>query len=254
MEDNVERKEVPKAENAIFGERLKKLRLAKGYKSRKKFAVALNGEGFDDINSIYRWEMGLRAPSFPTLKKIAALLGTSVSYLIGEIDYAGPLTPSAIEANRKKEDIISDVVPNAAAVNIPIVGERNFKKSEDGKIELSIDSYFPIAEEFIEPYVKEYGLEKLRILIMNGDAMQPRFKDGDYLLYVECPTAYEPDVVVAVYKSKVVVRGYFCGKEGIVLKSLNGEYQDIKTDASDLSIQGIVKARIPFLIKDDGFY
>lgn len=96
-------------------------RITSGYKSRKDFAVALNGKGFEDINSIYRWEAGLRAPSFPTLKKIAALLGTSVSYLIGEIDYAGRLTPSAIEANRKKEDIISDVATNAAAISIPIV-------------------------------------------------------------------------------------------------------------------------------------
>lgn len=255
MEAKARKKEERRPENEVFASRVKKLRLAKGFKSRRALSEALNGKDFDDINSVYRWEAGIRVPPFPVLRKIAALLETSVSYLVGEIDYPGPLTPSAIEEARIKTDSVSDAVKRVPVVDIPIVGEKDFIKSEDGKVELSVGSYFPIAEEFVEPFAKEDGLENLRILVMNGDAMFPRFKDGDYLLFVQTERAYEADVVVAVYKSKVVVRGYFCGKDEIVLKSLNGQYYpDIKADASDLFIQGIVKARIPFPVRDNGFY
>lgn len=254
MEGKKDRKEIRKPENDIFAERLKKLRLEKGYKTRQEFATALTGDDEADINSIYRWEHSQRAPSFPTLKKIAAVLGTSVSYLVGEIDYPGPLTPSAVEANRATKNSNNDVAIKSEAIDIPVKSEY-VPKSDNESVSLSTDSYFPIARDFVAPYVKEDGVGNLRIFIMNGDSMLPRFKDGDYLLYTETAIAYEPDVVVAVYKSKVVVRGYFREKDGsITLKPLNGEYQDIKTDASDLHIQGIVKARIPFPVRDNGFY
>ncbi|MCD8164166.1 MAG: hypothetical protein LUE09_12310 [Synergistaceae bacterium] len=65
--------------------------------------------------------------------KLARLLNTSVSYLVGEIDYSGPLGHFDQERDKNKKGE-SDVI------RIPMVGDA---MTPDGKM-LAIESYFHI--------------------------------------------------------------------------------------------------------------
>jgi transcriptional regulator with XRE-family HTH domain len=88
--------------NKIFSERIKDLRLRKGW-VQADLALAV---GFSQ-GAVGNWELGINKPSPPTLKKIAFALGTSMPYLLGETDNPAPdiySNPSEVRPSRAKEE------------------------------------------------------------------------------------------------------------------------------------------------------
>jgi transcriptional regulator with XRE-family HTH domain len=88
--------------NKIFSERIKDLRLRKGW-VQADLALAV---GFSQ-GAVGNWELGINRPAPPTLKKIAFALGTSMPYLLGETDDPGPdiySNPSEVRPSRAKEE------------------------------------------------------------------------------------------------------------------------------------------------------
>lgn len=73
---------------------LKNARRAKGEMSQRTLAKLM---GITEV-SISRWERGEANPSWESLRKAAAILGTTTSYLVGDTDdpqpSAPPVTPS----------------------------------------------------------------------------------------------------------------------------------------------------------------
>ena len=217
-------------------ERIKSLMLKAGFKSYDKLAEALEVKQ----NTVYRWVAGDREPSIEKLKEMARLFKTSVSYLIEEVDYSGPFS-----------DISQNVKDNALTY-LPVVGS---SLSKDGK-RLSIASYIPLPNDFIKDFAGKSGSSK--VIKMSGDAMSPRYKDGDYLLYEETVDALSGDNIVAVYNKRTCVRGYFEEANGVVnLKAANSAYEDLivlEKEKDSLLIQGVVKALIALPVRDGGFY
>ncbi|MCD7951374.1 MAG: helix-turn-helix domain-containing protein [Synergistaceae bacterium] len=111
------------------GKRLKALRESAGFTSKEDFAKKIGVA----LNTLYRWESGTREPDSETMLKLARLLNTSVSYLVGEIDYSGPLGHFDQERDNINKKGESDVI------RIPMVGDA---MTPDGKM-LAIESYFP---------------------------------------------------------------------------------------------------------------
>ena len=95
----------------MIGQRIKDLRNKKEWTRQDladKLGVSLNG--------IYRWENSERGVSEENLAKIAKVLETSSSYLMGEIDYPGTL--ATFDQDFMTYDRISDM----GIIQIPIVG------------------------------------------------------------------------------------------------------------------------------------
>ena len=66
----------------IFGERLKELRLEKGY-TQNQIAKILNVSG----NTIYAWENDKQEPSMHTLLNLREIFNVSLDYLFGKSDF-----------------------------------------------------------------------------------------------------------------------------------------------------------------------
>lgn len=69
----------------IFGERLRRLREKKDITSND-LCFKLNVAS----GTVSRWETGKREPDLETIRRVADILGTSVAYLMGEIDDPSP--------------------------------------------------------------------------------------------------------------------------------------------------------------------
>lgn len=237
-----------KEDNIVFAQRLHALRVAEGFSSRPALAKAIGVEP----NSVYRWESGERAPTYSALKTLANVLKTSASYLIGEIDYPGSLTTVSKEPER--EDDILALAPNVA-VNVMVVGG-GVIEYESMKI-LTTAGYYPLAKEMLTPFLEEDGIARLRLFKIRGDAMLPRFKDGDYALFKQSFTANDGDNVIVVYKGKPLLRGYCSdGVGGKRLMPSNPAFQPIPIakESPDVFIQGTVRACIQLPSRDGGFY
>lgn len=82
-----------------LAERLRKMREARGLTQRelaKAIGVSRQAIGF--------YESGEREPDLETVQKLAQVLGTSISYLVGETDDPSPLPRSGVAAHREGVD------------------------------------------------------------------------------------------------------------------------------------------------------
>lgn len=110
-----------------FAKRLKKLREAKGFNSQKDLAKAVGVSR----QAVGMWEIGEREPDYATLQKLAHVLGTSMSYLLGETDDPRPpAKASAAAPNREAGVKDGDPIPPDLQLNIERAMLRVLKKWE----------------------------------------------------------------------------------------------------------------------------
>lgn len=223
------------------GERLKALR-----ESKKLTREELGSMVGASSSAVWRWENNDRNASDDKMLEIAKALGASVSYLLGEVDFSGSLT------NYNEDSFAIERRSDFDSVYIPVVGSDRLK-TEDSEV-LKISSYMPLPKFLI----KDISLEEsqdLRIIKMIGDSMEPRYNDGDCIIYKQTMTGSDGDNVVAIYKSKACVRWLIIKDNIKALRSLNKNYPDITGSETDpIYIQGKVLSVIPHLKKDGGFY
>jgi transcriptional regulator with XRE-family HTH domain len=110
-------------EKSRLGERLEKVRLARGMTK-----LALSNAVLVSDDSIARWENGKREPSAGMLCALAKILDTSVAYLIGETD------DPVIESSSARSKVIS------FSENESVVENVNMGKMDNAKVDTTITS------------------------------------------------------------------------------------------------------------------
>lgn len=167
-------------------EKLKKLTKEKGMSIRKLESAAGLGAG-----TITRWKTS--NPSHENLRKVADVLGCSVSYLTGEAD-------------------------QNKGTRIPVLGTVPCGIPFDAIEFLDADDW----EELPEDMSSQGSFFGLRV---SGNSMEPRIQEGDILI-VRCQdSADSGDIVVArINGEEACCKRYVRHESGIVLQSFNPTY------------------------------
>lgn len=245
------------------------------------------------INTISRWENGQFSPDDETKLKLAQILNTSASFLLGETNNMNPLEENDLDsklgdcAKENPETIVSrfaDVtdlsmwdIHNAATEILkkddPKGYEEEFKNISDNFISVPVvepiacagtgNAYVEIQFDVIEErYINKNEIighswhnDGFKIIKIEGDSMEPRFFTGDMVLLSE-EEARSGDIIVACWDYRFYLRGFFVEDSTIKLRAINKKYQDIQIDLEDerFSIVGKVIAVVPPLKKIGGYW
>lgn len=233
-----------------FGERIKDI--------RKK--LKLTQEALSEAINVSRvtvsaWETGDNVPSMDKLYSLAAALNTTVAYLMGETD-----DPCAKSQQPADPDAISPSSVHEAAeqyIFVPILEMRSCAGMGNGYADIQWDAkgQYPIRKSDVIGYTWQGGA--LKIIGIDGSSMEPKFHDGDNVLFTtNLEMLRSGDIVVVVWDGRIYIRGYFNDEEGLTLKPMNPIVPDLHINKGDerLTIVGKVIARVPRLEKELGFY
>lgn len=178
--------------NYLFSQQIKMLR-----KNKKISQSQLAKELKVTQQAVGKWETGKSTPDSATLKTIAEYFSTSVDFLLG--------VEKTFEAS----------LPAASSFAIPIIGTVRA-------------GYNALA------YNDDYGFEYSNIkdpenyfyLIVKGDSMEPRIKDGDLALVRKQSTLNDGDLGVVVYGENEGTLKRFVKKGNmIILQPFNPAYE-----------------------------
>lgn len=177
----------------MFSQQIKSLR-----KERKLSQSRLARDLEVTQQAVGKWETGKSTPDSDTLRKIAEYFGTSVDFLLG--------------IERKISNAVPSFGPDHA---IPIIGTVKA-------------GYNALA--FNDDYGMEYANvrdpENYFYLIVKGDSMEPRIKDGDLALVHKQSTLNDGDLGVIVYGDNEGTLKRFVKKgDMVILQPFNPEYE-----------------------------
>lgn len=193
--------------------------------------------------------------SAKTAEKIAPYLGVSELYLRARSNT--PTTSSApitSDPTTEKEPPLS---VGEEPVWIPVVEPHVCAGGGNGYMEIDWEPVgrFPFAPADLLGVSWHSGT--LRIIRVDGNSMEPRYRDGDMILFSEeCVSS--GDVIVALWDSRLFLRGYIEDKknETCRLKALNPDYADIVIDPDDERFLplGKVVGKVNRIEPDRGFW
>lgn len=259
---------------STMGERIKLVREKKGLK-QEKLGELIGAHAV----TVSRWERGINQPNSDALKRIAHVLETSVAYLTGETDdpkrYATilgdgpeaggnkrPLSPAAFTSLlplREGTLLGRSTLPEANAREAPVAwvavvsphvkaccGKGN-AYAEDVTWE-EIGQY-PVPFYMVNGYAWQAGKNGVRVIAVEGDSMEPRIHDGDWVLFADTRLS-NGDIGLVKYEGRLMVRGVlFDGADKVLLRALNKDYEEILVDLTDESVEfgilGKVLLRLP---------
>lgn len=187
----------------LFSQQIKKLRKEHGL-SQSRLAKELRVTQ----QAVGKWETGKSTPDSDTLRIIAEYFKTSVDFLLG----------------------VDRLVENAVAYSdsdfaVPIIGTVKA-------------GYNALA------YNDDYGVEFANVrdpenyfyLIVKGDSMEPRIKDGDLALVHKQNTLNDGDLGVIVYGDNEGTLKKFVKRDNmIILQPFNPEYESKVITGEDLN-------------------
>ncbi len=158
--------------------------------------------------AVGKWETGKSTPDTDTLRKIAEYFKTSVDFLLG----------------------VDKLVENAMAMSggdyaIPIIGT-----VRAGYNALAYN------EDFGVEYANVRNPEEYFFLIVKGDSMEPRIKDGDLALVHKQNTLNDGDLGVIVYGDNEGTLKRFVKKGNtVILQPFNPEYEALVLAGEELN-------------------
>ncbi len=109
---------------------------------------------------------------------------------------------------------------------------------------------FGIADDFSEGYLsldEKYlaNRESTFFLRASGDSMQPKIFDNDILIVDRSVTLESGQIAAFYLNGNAICKIFYKGREGVILKSLNPKYHDIKLSSDDdLQLFGVVVASV----------
>ena len=193
----------------MFGQQIKSLR--KEYKmSQAELAKQLKVTQ----QAIGKWETGKSTPDTDTLKRLAEIFKTSVDFLLGV--ESAPAVSSSFPFEVEYED---------EGFGIPVIGTVRA-------------GYNALA------YNDDYGYEYENVrnpdeyfyLIVRGDSMEPRIKDGDLALVHKQPTLNDGDLGVIVYgDNEGTLKKFSRRGNTIILSPFNPDYEPKIISGEDLN-------------------
>lgn len=187
----------------MFGQQIKKLR-----KDNKMSQAELAKQLKVTQQAIGKWETGKSTPDSETLRKIAEFFKTSVDFLLG--------------VDKLVENAVAAVGGDFA---IPIIGT-----VKAGYNALAYNDDYGVE------YANVRNPEEYFYLIVKGDSMEPRIKDGDLALVHKQHTLNDGDLGVIVYGDNEGTLKRFVKKGNtIILQPFNPEYEAKVITGEDLN-------------------
>lgn len=179
-----------------FPERLKQARLNKNLR-QKDIADILHVSQA----TVAMWETGKSIPDIKIASELAKILDVSVDFLLGV---------------EKLENVIEN--NTLSLKQIPVYGYVA-ANSQHGEI-----AY----EELLDYIVIPNGMKGDFGLIVKGDSMEPRLKDGDIAVVLKQPILENGEIgVIIINGNEGVVKKYYKSDNAITLVSLNDNHPPI---------------------------
>ncbi len=217
-----------------LGERIRNARDAKGLKQAELAKMI-------DVKSaavISNWEKDVNKPDADKIIRLCEVLGISASYLL---DYYGNTMNVSLNEQEyiKKYRTLDEYGKELVTAVIDIEYKRCTYKPEpnrDDLIDISIN-YAPVSAGLGDELEDYEHWEKVSvpltpesrkadfILCVDGDSMEPKFSNGDYLLVRKQPAVDIGQIGIFDVDGKGYVKKY----GGDKLISLNPKYKDIST-------------------------
>ena len=218
-----------------LGERIRKARDSKGLK-QSELAEMIEVKSAGVISN---WEKDINKPDADKIIKFCEVLGISASYLL---DYYGNSISVSIEDQEhiKKYRTLDPYGKKAVTSVLDIEFERCTYIPEPNReelIEVSIN-YAPVSAGFGDELEDYEQWEKASvpltpesrkadfILVVDGDSMEPKFHNGDYILVRKQPAVDIGQIGIFGVDGKGYIKKY----GGDKLISLNKKYPDIPLD------------------------
>ena len=215
-----------------LGERIRKARDSKGLK-QSELAEMIEVKSAGVISN---WEKDINKPDADKIIKLCEVLGISASYLL---DYYGNSISVSIEEQEhiKKYRTLDPYGKKAVTSVLDIEFERCTYIPEPNReelIEVSIN-YAPVSAGLGDELEDYEQWEKASvpltpesrkadfILVVDGDSMEPKFHNGDYILVRKQPAVDIGQIGIFGVDGKGYIKKY----GGDKLISLNKKYPDI---------------------------
>ena len=217
----------------MFDDRLKNLRKAKGA-TQADVAEAL---GIKE-SAYSNYEKDLREPNAVVLKAMSKYFGVTIDYLLD--CHTGFVASRSEQEHIKKYRTLDQYGQKAVTSVLDIEFERCTYIPEPNReelIEVSIN-YAPVSAGFGDELEDYEQWEKASvpltpesrkadfILVVDGDSMEPKFHNGDYILVRKQPAVDIGQIGIFGVDGKGYVKKY----GGDKLISLNKKYPDIPLD------------------------
>lgn len=218
-----------------IGERIRAARDAKGLK-QSELAEMIDVKSSGVISN---WEKDINKPDADKIIKLCEVLDISASYLLDYYGNTMNLTfaeQESIKKYRTLDDYGKEAVDSVLDVEYARCTDESEPEREE-LIELNI-SYAPVSAglgDELEDY-SQWEMVKVPltpesrkadfILCVNGDSMEPKFSDGDYILVRSQPAVDIGQIGIFDVDGKGYVKKY----GGDRLISLNQKYDDIPLD------------------------
>ena len=98
----------------------------------------------------------------------------------------------------------------------------------------------PIDKIPISSKILKFPASQAFIVRAKGNSMEPKIKQGDLVIAQQASKAENGDLVVCVNNEEALIKKYFKQNKGILLQSLNSDYEPFIAGA-DFRIEGIVR-------------
>lgn len=107
----------------------------------------------------------------------------------------------------------------------------------------------PVPFYMVNGYAWQVGSNGIRVIAVEGDSMEPRIHDGDWVLFADTRLS-NGDIGLVKYEGRLMVRGVlFEGNDKVLLRALNKDYDEILVDLTDEGVEfcilGKVLLRLP---------
>jgi repressor LexA len=159
--------------------------------------------------AVGRWETGAASPDAATLVELAKMFRTSVDVLLG------------YENNRAA----SNSPPESGMVMVPIIGT---VKAGYGALAFE--------EDYGAEYANVRNEDNYFYLLVKGDSMEPRIRDGDLALVHKQPTLDDGDLGVIVFNDGEGTLKLFRRRgNSIILQAFNNAYKPIVISGDNLN-------------------
>ncbi|MEG1575024.1 MAG: LexA family transcriptional regulator [Bacteroidales bacterium] len=199
--------------------------------SRQKQERMRTNELLDALNikgsTLSRWKNNINEPDDNTKIQLAALLHTSVAYLMGESNEADVTHGDENFLQLEKEGKIRG---NEQLIMVPRISPEVKLPAGTGNCyeSLQFDTIgeYPIFDGKLSAL---YSEESLTCMDVEGDSMEPQIHDGDVVIFDHCQDWIPGGIYVVCLEGRMLVKGLIDnGRDNPpILRSSNKEYPDI---------------------------
>lgn len=212
--------------------------------------------------TVSKWEGGFQEPGKDALLKMSRFFNVPVEYLIGSVDIPDFSHNEVLEKFKARN--LKDLMALSLAERMELTSQ--YRAITEAMVPLKLVSPMACAgngngyehmnweikgEQYIERKAlmgHRWRCNDLKLIDIEGDSMEPRFFNGDRILFAEGEPISSGDVIIVWWDNRLYIRGYLSSDKGqITLKPLNKKYPEISIDSEDprLFIVGKVIAKVP---------